>query len=303
MKAGVNILNFGPGASPEALLGWAQVAEALGYHSVFISDHIAITPSIRDRYPEPLYDPFAALAFLAGRTTRVQLGTTVIVLPYRNPLLTARLGANVDQLSNGRFIFGCAVGGWEDEFAALGVSYKQRGHLATESLEAILALWTADAPVSYQGRLVRFEDVSPMATNQKPRPPVWVGGWTEAALRRAVLLGDAWHPILRPAPRTDPGIDDLRRVAEQAKRPVPLYCPRIRLDIRKQPVDGERQLGVGSIDQVRDDLGELQRLGAEHVTLDWYTGDVEATRNHARGWEMLARLAQDVFDLRAGTLR
>ena len=303
MKAGVNILNFGPGTGPEALLGWAQVAEKLGYHSVFICDHIAITPSIRGRYPEPLYDPFAALAFLAGQTRHVQLGTTVIVLPYRNPLLTARLGANVDQLSNGRFIFGCAIGAAQDEFVALGVPYRQRGLLGNESLEAILALWTAEAPVSYQGRLVRFENVSPMATRQKPRPPVWVGGRTEAALRRAVLLGDAWHPILRPAQRAEPGLDDLRRIAERAQRAVPLYCPRIRLDIRRQPVDGERQPGVGSIEQVRDDLGELQHLGAEHVTLDWYTGDLEATRNHEHGWEMLTRLAEDVFDLRAGTLR
>src|SRR4051794_41216821 len=90
MKVGVNILNFGPGAEPDTLLRWAQVSEALGYHSVMISDHVAITPSVATRYPEPYYDTFATLAWLAGQTTKVQLGTTVVVLPYRHAVLTAR---------------------------------------------------------------------------------------------------------------------------------------------------------------------------------------------------------------------
>src|SRR5712691_7277216 len=116
LRVGVNILNFGPGARPETLLQWAQVSEALGYHSIMISDHVAITPSVRQRYPEPYWDTFTALAWLAGQTKRVQLGTTVTVLPYRHPVLTARLAANVDQFSGGRFIFGVGVGNAEDEF-------------------------------------------------------------------------------------------------------------------------------------------------------------------------------------------
>ena len=96
MQVGVNILNFGPGSSPDALLRWAQVSEALGVHSIMISDHVAITPSVATRYPEPYWDVFASLSWLAGQTRRLQLGTTVVVLPYRHPVLTARLVSNID---------------------------------------------------------------------------------------------------------------------------------------------------------------------------------------------------------------
>ncbi len=130
MRVGVNILNFGPGANPEALRDWAQLAEGLNYHSVMMSDHIAITPSVRERYPEPFYDPFATLAWLAGQTARVQLGTTVTVLPYRHPVLTARLVANIDHLSRGRFILGVGVGNPVDEFTALGQPRERRGAVA-----------------------------------------------------------------------------------------------------------------------------------------------------------------------------
>ena len=110
MRVGVNLLNFGPGVSPDALAGWTQLAETLGYHFVMISDHVAMTPDVVARYPAPFYDPFVTLAWLARVTTRVELGTTVVILPYRHPLHTARLGANIDRLSGGRFIFGVGRG-------------------------------------------------------------------------------------------------------------------------------------------------------------------------------------------------
>ena len=127
MRIGVNLLNFGPGASPEALAGWTQLAETLGYHLVMISDHIAMTPDVVARYPAPFYDPFVTLGWLAGLTRRVELGTTVVILPYRHPLHTARLTANVDRLSGGRFIFGVGVGWARQEFETLGIPFEGRG--------------------------------------------------------------------------------------------------------------------------------------------------------------------------------
>ena len=121
MRIGVNLLNFGPGVSPDSLAGWTQLAETLGYHFVMISDHVAMTPDVVARYPAPFYDPFVTLAWLARLTRRVELGTTVVILPYRHPLHTARLAANVDRLSGGRFIFG--VGWARQEFEALGVPF------------------------------------------------------------------------------------------------------------------------------------------------------------------------------------
>ncbi|MDA1035862.1 MAG: LLM class flavin-dependent oxidoreductase, partial [Chloroflexi bacterium] len=151
MKFGVNILNFGSGTNPKSLLARAQRAEAQGFHSVLISDHVAITPDVRPRYPEPYYDTFATLSWLAGQTSTIQLGTTVCVLPYRHPVLMARLAANIDQFSDGRFIFGVGVGGNKLEFAVLGVPVEKRGAISNEYLEIIHALWSEEE-VTYHGR-------------------------------------------------------------------------------------------------------------------------------------------------------
>src|SRR5262245_42977200 len=129
MKAGVNLLNWGPGVSPEALARTTALIEALGYHLVMISDHVAPTPDVAAKYPTPLYDPFTTLGWLAAATRSIELGTTVIILPYRNPVLTARMAATIDRLSGGRFIFGVGVGWAQQEFEALGVPFAPRRHL------------------------------------------------------------------------------------------------------------------------------------------------------------------------------
>jgi probable F420-dependent oxidoreductase len=260
---------------------------------------------VEERYPAPFYDPFTALAWVAGLTHRVELGTTVIVLPYRHPLLTARMAANLDRLSNGRFIFGVGAGWARQEFAALGVPFERRGAMSSDYLAAMKTAWTSD-PASYAGPFVSFRDVrtgpSPL---RSPHPPVWIGGGSEAAMRRAVRLGDAWHPIRIKVPALrDSGLPKLREIAEKEGRPVPAVCPRIRLDITesKRP-DDQRIAGEGSLDQVRADLEALQALGTPYVLLDTYTDDAELTRNHERAWRMLTLLAERVLDLGKETLR
>ena len=176
MKIGVNILNFGPGATPDSLLRSARVAEALGYHVLMISDHVAITPDVEAQYPAPFYDPFTALAWLAGLTKEVELGTTIAVLPYRHPLQTARIAANIDQLSSGRFILGVGAGWARQEFEALGVPFDRRGAVTNEYLDVIKKCWTNDV-VSHDGRWVSFRDVhSAPRPMRLPHPPIWVGG-------------------------------------------------------------------------------------------------------------------------------
>jgi probable F420-dependent oxidoreductase len=305
VEFGVNIINFGPGASAAGILRWAQVAEGLGYHSIWLSDHIAMTTKVRQRYPEPFFDPFATLAWLAGHTTRVKLGTTVCVLPYRHPLLMARMVANLDQVSDGRVILGIGVGSSDDEYAALGIPFRRRGVMADEGLEILTAIWTSTEPVSYHGREFQFDDVAPMRTRQSPRPPIWVGGRSEAAMRRAVLRGDGWHSS-RSTIRAmaDVAIPTLHRLAAEHGRPVPRFVPRVKLDIRPEPVrDPDRLIGVGAVEQIHSDLATLRDLGAEHVVFDWNPGDAAGTADNGHGWWEIAELAERVLDLDRGDLR
>ena len=111
MQLGVNVPNFGPGTDPGVLRQWARIVEGLGFGLLMVSDHVAVTPDVAERYPEPFYEPFTTLSWLAGITTGLRLGTTVLVLPYRNPLLVARMATNLNQLSGGRLVLGVGAGG------------------------------------------------------------------------------------------------------------------------------------------------------------------------------------------------
>ena len=308
MLFGVNLLNFSEGATPESLLSRARIAESMGFHSVLISDHVAVTPGVRQRYPEPFYDTFATLAWLAGQTTRIQLGTTVCVLPYRHPVEVARLTANIDQFSGGRLIFGVGVGGAQDEFDVLGVPFRRRGAIANEYLAVIHALWT-EKEVTYHGQFVTLESVSgvvPFRAPGRAHPPVWVGGRSDAAMRRAVRFGADWHPNrMTGAWLRNEGLPRIRELAAVAGGRVPALCPRILVDLRDAPVAGDdRLLGQGSLEQVRADLALLDELGAAHVLLDWYvSGDLDTARDDERGWRILSLLAEEAFDLSSGSLR
>jgi probable F420-dependent oxidoreductase len=305
MKIGVNLLNFGPGASPEALRSWAEFAETRGFHFVMISDHVALTPDVQTRYPAPFYDPFISLSWLAGITTNIEIGTSVIVLPYRSPLLMARMAAAIDQMSNGRFIFGVGVGWARREFEALGVPFHQRGAITDEYLAAIKELWTNDS-ASFEGDHVSFQDVhTGPKPKRAPHPPIWVGGSSDAGLRRAVRFGDAWHPInIRVDWLKNDGLPRLKAIADSEERPMPALCPRIRFHITETPANEDTRIaGEGTLDQIRRDLEGLQSLGADYVLLDTYLGDPEATKDQETPWRMLSTLAEEVLDLGRESLR
>ena len=305
MKIGVNLINFGPGAHPQALKSWVQLAEALGYHLIMTSDHIAVTPDVQSRYPAPFYEPLSTLGWLAGITQRIQIGTTVIILPYRSVLETARACACVDQLSGGRFILGVGIGWAQQEFQALGVPYHQRGAMTNEYLEALRLLWSQDV-ATFEGKFVSFKEVNTAPRPvQSPAPPIWVGGPSDAALRRAVLWGDAWHPIrIRTDWLRETGIPRLKEIAEREGRPMPAVCPRIRLRLTETPrPDDDRVAGEGSLDQVHRDLAELEEMGCSYVVLDNYFDDPEAMRRHEASWRMLSVMAERVLDLKNQSLR
>jgi probable F420-dependent oxidoreductase len=305
MRVGINLINFGPGVTPESLARSVELAETLGYHLVMISDHVAITPDVQARYPAPFYDPFTTLGWLAALTRRAELGTTVIILPYRHPLQTARMVANLDRLSGGRLILGIGVGWAKQEFDVLGVPFHQRGAITDDYLAAMKTAWTRDV-ASYDGRFVSFRDVHTMPRPARvPHPPIWVGGASDAALRRAVRHGDGWHPIrIRLDWLRDTGLPRLREIADVEGKSIPALCPRIRLRLTSTPLaEDQRVAGEGHIDQVRADLEALDRLGARYVLLDTYADDPEATRRPELGWEMLTAVAERILDLPRETLR
>jgi probable F420-dependent oxidoreductase len=303
MKVGVNLINFGPGGSVPSMLQWARIVEALGYHLLMTSDHVAVTPDVHTRYPAPFWEPFTTLGWLAAKVRKLELGTTVIIVPYRHPLEVARMTAQVDQFCDGRFIFGVGVGWARQEFEALGVPFEKRGAMTNEYLQAIRACWTQDV-ASFEGRFVKFRDVR---TTQRPIrvPPVWVGGGSDAAMKRAATLGDAWHPIRVKLAGLREALPRLRKMADEAKRPMPALCPRMHLRLTEKPVTADdRLMGHGTVDQVRADLAALVDMGADYVLLDTVIAeDVQATKNHETAWAMLATLADRVLDLPRQTLR
>ncbi len=272
MKIGVNVPNFGPGTDPGALRSWAQTVEGLGYDLLMVSDHVAITPDVAAQYPAPFYEPFTTLSWLAGVTTRVRLGTTVLVVPYRHPLLVARMAANLDQLSGGRLVLGAGIGWAKQEFDALGVPFERRGKLTTEYLRAIRAAWAEHD--DYRAGPI----------------PLWLGGLSDAGLRRAVALGDAWHPLRLTMAGFREGLGRLTTLA--GDRPVPAFAPRILLRLTDTPVTGpDRRAGEGTLDQVLDDLARLRDLGADTVVLDPFDADPAETLHPEVAWRDLAVIA------------
>jgi alkanesulfonate monooxygenase SsuD/methylene tetrahydromethanopterin reductase-like flavin-dependent oxidoreductase (luciferase family) len=279
VRLGVNVPNFGPGTNPDVLRRWALTVEGLGFDLLMVSDHIAVTPDVAEQYPAPFYEPFTTLSWLAGLTRGIRLGTTVLIVPYRHPLLVARMAANLNDLSGGRLVLGVGVGWAREEFGALGVPFRDRGRLTDEHLLAIRAAWQDDT--DYRGGHI----------------PLWIGGNSDAALRRAVRLGDAWHPL-----RFTPGwmaeaAGRLTACAADQGRPAPALMPRIALRLTGAPVTasvsgGDRLAGHGTIDQIMADLGQLRSLGADTVVLDPFNGDHRETTQPERAWRTLATVAE-----------
>ena len=263
MQLGVNVPNFGPGTDRGVLHAWAQTVEGLGFDLLMVSDHVAITDDVAAQYPAPFYEPFTTLSWMAGITTRVRLGTTVLIVPYRQPLLTARMAANLNDLSGGRLVLGVGVGWARGEFAALGVPFERRGALTDAYLGTMRRAWkdTSD----YRGGDI----------------PIWIGGNSDAAIHRAVRTGDPWHPLRFT-------MDWLRSRTIEA----PALAPRIAFRVTQAPVLGaDRLAGVGTLEQVVDDLRELERMGATTVVLDPFHGDPGETERPEVAWNALAAIA------------
>ncbi len=270
MHVGIHLPQFGRASSPAAITEAAQLAEALGFADVWVSDHVAI-PATQD-YPSPyLYDPLLTLTWAAAATERVGLGTSVLVVPQHNPLALANALASLDALSGGRLTIGAGVGWSAAEFAALGHSFADRGRRMDEMLDVLRACWGPD-PVDFDGQFVHLDA---MKVQPKPahRIPIWVGGGSEPAYRRAAERGDGFHAI-----GLDP--DGAARVVERMRRDRPESSFTISLRTGWDPQGMEP-------DQIRRERDAFELAGIQHVVgAPW--------RNDAASWmrsmELLAEL-------------
>lgn len=206
MEFGIHLLGLGRRGNVADYVTAVKAAEELGYHSVWINDHVVIPTEHRSQYPystdgrpsftpdDHFYDPFVLLAALATATTTIKLGTSVAVIPYRPPILTAKAIATLDQVSQGRFIFGVGVGWFAEETELLGGTFANRAKISRSYLETMKALWTEERPRLLGERGQTTEVGFAPKPVQKPYPPIWFGGETRAALKRVVQQGDGWFP-------------------------------------------------------------------------------------------------------------
>ena len=318
LQLGWGLPSRGPLARVDIVTRLARAADALGYSVVTISDHIVLPSSSSEPYPydrtgafpggsdQPYLEPIALAAWILSATRRVRVAISVLVVPYRNPVVTAKQLATIDALSGGRLIVGVGVGWWREEFEALAAPpFEERGPVTDEYIRLMKTLWTENAP-RFDGKYYRLRDVTMLPHPvQQPHPPIWVGGHTEPALRRTAALGDAWHPIgLRGPAGLAPDelaakVARLRTLAREAGRdpasigvafrgPLDLWPAR-----GKPPGDAPRPL-AGGPDKIAADLHAYQAAGADTVCFDFPKPDPAAMvmlmRRFAR--EVRPRLAR-----------
>ena len=286
MHCGVGLPHFRQLASADAITTVAQQAEALGFDSVWVSDHIVVPRSAIPRFGEVFFEPFTTLAYVAGKTQRIRLGTSVIILPYRHPLFMAKALATLDVLSEGRLIVGAAVGWLIEEFEALGIPFSERGARSDEALQVMRALWTEAEP-KFDGRFFRFAGIKAEPKPlQKPHPPIWIGGGSPAALRRAAEFADGWHPSHRPVEEIAAAVKTLKELAlARGRDPEGLeIIARAPLRVVTRGKAPEpRPLLVGTADQIVEDIGTYKAAGVTGFMFDTYYGNPAVNDQDLKG--------------------
>jgi probable F420-dependent oxidoreductase len=266
---GCHLPVFGPAADRATVLGFARRMEALGFASLWVSDHVVVPWTIRSRYPysptgefplppdTPFLEPLTVLAAVAGATERIRLGTSVLVLPHRHPVLLAKMLASLDRLAGGgRVILGAGVGWLREEIEVFGVDFARRGAWSDEAIRVLRACWTEDRP-AFEGRFFRFDPLG-----FAPRPaapiPIWIGGDTPAALRRVARLGDGWHAAYPARAVLEEGLARLRAACREVGRDPATLTLSVRVGLpARRPAE-----------ETAAELKALRDLGVQHVVLE-----------------------------------
>lgn len=290
MKYGIMLPSRGELARPDSLSAIAQRAEELGYHVMMFPDHIVLPRHTDSQYPysesgifpgtdtNETMEQLTTLAFLAGQTKTIRLVTSVMIVPHRSPVVTAKVLSTIDVLSKGRMTVGVGVGWLKEEFEALQTPpFEERGAITDEYILAFKELWTQDEP-SFEGKYCQFSNISFLPKPvQKPHPPIWVGGESRRAIRRAAELGDGWQPIANnsSSPLTTPqqmaeGIKSLGMYLERAGRPpgsVEIVCrmPGYSLKSDGNRSSQDRSIFVGTADEIASDIRRYEEMGVGHL--------------------------------------
>ncbi len=295
MKFGVSLPNNYGVEDVQALLQLAPLAERLGYDSVWTSEHLFHSEYVLKRLGnKPYYEPLTILSAVATMTQTIRLGTSVLVLPYHNPIRLAKTVATLDAISNGRVIMGVGVGVIEEEFTALGSPYKERGAYSDETIAILKELWTQEDP-QFAGTYYTFNGMkfSPKPT-QRPHPPIWIGGSSRPAIRRAARVGDGWHPIRQSPDDLRQSLVNLRQLAADASRDVSGMPISIRGELDFLPTPGQAAASdpysfCGTANEIIETLQAYDEAGATHIVLAVNTNDA------AKISETIERFAQEVM--------
>ena len=312
MEYGFYLPNSGAGAEPDALADIAKQGDRLGFYCMVMPDHILQPNQVDSTYPYSLTGDILAagqsgdgewpeqittLAYLAGVTERIRLVTSVMIIPYRNPILTAKMLSTLDMLSKGRLILGAGVGWMEEEFELLDAPpFAERGAVTNEYLRAFIELWTKDNP-KFEGKYVNFSDITFLPKPvQKPYPPIWIGGQSKPAIRRAAQIGDCWHPVgAIPAAPLEPeelaeNLVLLRNYADKAGRDPSTIQVSVKAPLYDSgDSSGPRRRFTGSADAVRQDVQTYSDVGVTHLIFDFRTGEPKQTEDR------MARFADEVM--------
>lgn len=300
MQFGLSVPHRGPLANPEAIRAIAESAEALGYDVLTISDHIVVPRQIDSKYPYSpdggwsgggdgmCFEQISLLNYVAGITKKARLLTSIMVIPHREPIFTAKALATADQLSGGRVELGIGTGWMREEFELLKTEpFMERGAVTDEYIRAFKTLWTEQNP-SFQGKYVQFKDIffEPKPI-QAGGPKIWVGGESGRALRRLAALGDVWYPIAGGNPKApldtlaayDAALAKLRQAAEQAGRdPATIglaYSAMTHSEKERTNQDGDRILMTGSAAARVDDAAALAERGVATMIVNVASGTTE----------------------------
>jgi probable F420-dependent oxidoreductase len=311
MRYGFYLPTRGPTATRDGILVLAREGERLGLHSAMVADHLVFPVESRSTYPYTLdgkhpslgdaLDAFSILGFVAGATERLRLVTSVLVLPYRNPVLTAKMVASLDVLSDGRLTLGIGAGWLKEEFEALNSpAFEARGAVTDEWIVIFKQLW-AQSPASFDGRFYRYSDIrcEPFPV-QKPHPPIWVGGHSRAALRRTARHGDGWHPVgavaASPLPPQEMGahLDTLKRLTEAEGRDFSALTISYKAALYDTGIplpDGSRKPFSGRPAEIADDILSFAAIGVHELIFDFLGQSI------AESVERLQRFVAEVMPL------